>query len=78
MQTLEFIRTRVLRCSRSEMARIAGVHRSTIKRWVEGESEPTYSQVCSIRTEILVRGLPWVDEWMFQVPKHLTGEFDRG
>ena len=74
MQTLEFIRKRVLRCSKSEIARITGVHRSTIKRWLEGDSEPTYSQVAALRNEIIVRGIPWTDQWLFEPPKHVTGD----
>jgi len=71
MHTLNFIRLNVLHCSVSEMGRIAGVHRQTVKRWIESESEPDFNHLVAIRNAIIDRQIPFNDEWFFQQPFYI-------
>ncbi len=66
MHPIEYIRTKVFRCTQSAFARIAGVGQGTVSRWENGEFEPSRDQLARIRDEAMRRGLAWSDEFFFK------------
>lgn len=66
MHPIEYIRTKVFRCTQSAFAKIAGVGQGTVSRWENGEFEPSRDQLARIRDEAMRLDLAWSDEFFFK------------
>jgi hypothetical protein len=64
----KFIRERIFHATQTEMASIAGVHQSNWSLWEKQGADLRLSHIRNIRAAAIDRGLPWKDEWLFNLP----------
>lgn len=57
-----------LSATQAEMARITGRTQPTVWRWLNGESEPTLSDIQKLRAEFHRRGIAWNDDEILGPP----------
>lgn len=66
MNVMLHIRVNLFDVSQPEMARIAGVHQSTVSRWESGTHMPLLRVFAKIRSEAIKRRIRWDDRWVLE------------
>jgi transcriptional regulator with XRE-family HTH domain len=69
MEPIKFIRTEIFQCSQTVMAEMAGVSQGTVSHWENGKLSPSQLEMSRIRNEAQRKGIPWNDNWFFEVPQ---------
>ncbi len=68
MESMRYVKEVVLQCSNTEIARITGVSRMTVKKWLDGAFTPNFEYIMKLRAEIIRRKLDWNDTYWFDPP----------
>ncbi len=69
MPTLRTLRTKVLKLSQAELAKIVGLDQSRIARWENGTLAPSLPHLAVIRRYAKKHVPGWRDEFFFELPK---------
>jgi DNA-binding transcriptional regulator YiaG len=68
MHPIEYIRKHIFGVTQDAFAKIAGTKQSSVSRWESGTLHPDHGEMERIRNAARARGIPWNDQWFFELP----------